>query len=380
MKHRVWRAAPGVDRRCIWVQAARPTPSSCWAGAGAFGAAAGAVTLHLLASHALPPTTGDLAVLLIPAALATLALAFGTGLWLGRRRLAATKPPSSPTASRASPWSGTRCSTPRNGPGRRSAASPCCWTAPRPAPRCSTKRHHLLAWSRGFAALAEVPEAALHAGLPLADLVRLQPSSPTRKLSRHGIESGVAGAARRKHGDGSHVEDRWAPGAAGGMLLTCRPAAPPRQAVPFSARRPGGPAARRRCAPAATAAGGVSPPATPPPPGWRRMRSAGSCQLRLQDLAEALLVVEIAARAGDLATLGWHASPGLPQRAAAGWTACRASRPDPPVTRAALLDGSIQPCAPKGNSARLPGALPTGRSLPQTACTSGTIHPHYLLG
>ena len=162
-----------------------------------------------------------------------------------------------------------------------------------------------------------MPEAALHAGLPLADLVRLQPSSPTRKLSRHGIESGVAGAARRQRGDGSHVEDRWAPGAEGGMLLTCRPAAPPRQAVPLSA---GDLAAlceeevrtRLPRLQAAIAAGDAAA---------ARMEAHAirgvAASFGLEDLAETLLAVEIAARAGDLAAL-LSASPGLPQRAEAG--------------------------------------------------------------
>ena len=155
------------------------------------------------------------------------------------------------------------------------------------------------------------------AGLPLADLVRLQPARPDAEAvaARHRIRR--RRAARRQRGDGSHVEDRWAPGAEGGMLLTCRPAAPPRQAVPLSARDLAAlceEEVRTRLPrlQAAIAAGDAAA---------ARMEAHAirgvAASFGLQDLAEALLEVEIAARAGDLATL-LAASAGLPQRAEAG--------------------------------------------------------------
>jgi PAS domain-containing protein len=286
-------------------------------GAGAFGAAVWGVTLHLLALDATPPTSGRLAVLLIPAALATMALAFGAGLWLGRRRLAATEAAiiAAGQSRLATVQTEMRHAAERAAAEKRRIALLLDSAAPGAA--LFDEFHQLLAWSRGFAALAEVPEAALHAGLPLADLVRLQPSSPTRKLSRHGIESGVAGAARRQCGDGSHVEDRWAPGAEGGMLLTCRPAAPPRRAVPLSA---GDLAAlceeevrtRLPRLQAAIAAGDANAA------GMEAHAIRGvAASFGLEDLAETLLAVESAARAGDLAAL-LSASPGLPQRAELG--------------------------------------------------------------
>ncbi|WP_431270340.1 hypothetical protein [Dankookia sp. P2] len=120
--------------------------------------------------------------------LGTMMLAFGTGLWLGRRRLAAME--AALTAAGQSRLA--MLEDERHRAVERAAAETRRITllldSAAPGAALFDAQHRLLAWSRGFAALAEVAEAALHAGLPLADLVRLQPASPTRKLSRHGIE------------------------------------------------------------------------------------------------------------------------------------------------------------------------------------------------
>ncbi|MFC7474500.1 Hpt domain-containing protein [Dankookia sp. GCM10030260] len=283
----------------------------------AFGAAVWGVTLHLLALDARPPAVTNLAVLLVPAALATFVAAFGAGLWLGDRRQAIR------TAAVAAAGQSRLAMVQHE---MHAAAERAALEKQRiallldsaaPGAALFDAAHHLLAWSRGFAALAEVPEGALQPGLPLADLVRLQPAGLTRKLSRHGIEAGIAGAARRQLGDGSHVEDRWAPGAEGGMLLTCRLAEPPRQAVPLSTA-----ALAALCEEEvrtrlprlgiAITAGDVAAV---------RMEAHAirgvAASFGLDALAAALLVVETAARAGDLGALA-AASNGLPDLAEDG--------------------------------------------------------------
>ncbi|WP_431270339.1 Hpt domain-containing protein [Dankookia sp. P2] len=101
------------------------------------------------------------------------------------------------------------------------------------------------------------------------------------------------------------------------MLLTCRPAAPPRQSVPLSATdlaalceeevRTRLPRLQAAIAAGDTAAARMEAHA---------IRGVAA-SFGLDDLAEALLSVEAAARAGDRETLA-AASPGLPQRAEAG--------------------------------------------------------------
>lgn len=277
------------------------------AGAAAFGVAIWTVTLRLLALRATLPAMPELLLLLIPAACATLALAFGTGLWFGRRH-----PAGAALRMRRLAMDGGLPAAKPAPPGAGCAALPPEEVAPGAA--LFDTQHRLLAWSRGFAALAEVPETALRPGMPLADLVRLQPPSQTRKLSRHGIESGIPGAARRQRGDGSQVEDRWAPAEKGGMLLTCRPARPPGQRMPLSATELAALCgeevlSRLPRLQAAVAAGDAAA---------ARMEAHAlrgvAAGFGLEDLAEALLAVEQAARAGDLEQLT-AASSALPQRA-----------------------------------------------------------------
>jgi PAS domain-containing protein/HPt (histidine-containing phosphotransfer) domain-containing protein len=283
--------------------------------AGAFGALLWTVMLHLLAKGGVP-ATDRLVLLLLPAALASIALGFGCGFWVGRRR----RIEKDMTIAAAAQTQAAKIEADLHRAAERAEAETrriaLLLDSAAPGAALFDATHRLLAWSRGFAALVEVPDAALHPGLILADLVRLQPASPTRKMSRHGIESGVAGAARRQRGDGSHVEDRWSPGAEGGMLLTCRPAEAPRQAMPLSAS-----ALAALCAEevrtrlprlqAAIVAGDAAA---------ARMEAhairgvAGS--FGLDALAEALLTLETAARAGDLTALA-AASAGLPQLAEA---------------------------------------------------------------
>lgn len=289
--------------------------------AGAFGALLWTVMLHLLSKGGLP-STDRLVPLLLPAALGSIALGFGCGLWIGRRRrmaqdmaiAAAGQAQAAQAAQAARIQADLHRAAERAEAETRRVALLMDTAAPGAA--LFDAAHRLMAWSRGFAALVEVPDVALHPGLTLAELVRLQPASPTRKMSRHGIESGIAGAARRQRGDGSHVEDRWSPAAEGGMLLTCRPAEAPRRGVPLSAR-----ALAALCEEevrtrlprlqAAVAAGDAAA---------ARMEAhairgvAGS--FGLDALAEALLTLETAARAGDLAALV-AASAGLPQLAEA---------------------------------------------------------------
>ncbi|TDH64561.1 hypothetical protein E2C06_01050 [Dankookia rubra] len=286
-------------------------------GAAAFGALAWAVTLHVLALGPLPSSILDLGIRLIPTVLCSMVLAFGAGLWFGRRRLAVVEAAlgAASQARFAAVQDELQHAAVRAEAETRRIALLLDSAAPGAA--LFDGQHCLSAWSQGFAALAEVPEAALQAGLPLADLVRLQPASPTGKLSRHGIESGIAGAARRQRRDGSHVEDRWEPEAGGGMLLTCRPAAPPRQATPFSAADLAAlckeEVRTRMPRLQAAIAAGDAPAARLEAHAIRGVAAS----FGLDDLAETLLVVETAARAGDLAKLA-TASPGLPQCAEAG--------------------------------------------------------------
>lgn len=294
--------------------------------AGGFVAAVWGVTMHLLFLDAPPLSMGQLLLLLVPAVLATLALAFGGGLWFAGRRPAGAQEAvtaagqSRPAVMQNQPHAAAERDEAET---RRIDLLLDCAA---PGAALFDTQHRLLAWSRGFAGLAEVPEAALHPGLPLADLVRLQPASQTAKLSRHGIESGVAGAARRQRGDGSHVEDRWTPAAEGGTLLACRLAELQHQAGPLSAydlaalceeevrtRLP-------RLQAAITARDAVA----------ARMEAHAirgvAASFGLEDLAEALLALETAARAGDFDRLA-AAGSGLPELAGAALR--RLARPAP---------------------------------------------------
>ncbi|MFZ4408113.1 MAG: Hpt domain-containing protein [Paracraurococcus sp.] len=264
--------------------------------------------LHLLARD----TVADvdrLALLLLPGALGCVAIGFGCGIWLGQRQRAEQA-----AIAAAGQAHLAMVKSELHGAAERAEAETrriaLLVDSAAPGAALFDDGHRLLAWSRGFAELAEVAESALHPGLPLADLVRQQPSSPTRKLSRHGIESGVPGAARRQRGDGSQVEDRWAPGAGGGTLLTCRPAVVTPQATPLSmdslaalceeevrTRLP-----RLQAAIAAGDAQAVRMEA-------HAIRGVAA-SFGLEPLAAALLTVETAARAGDMAAAA-AAAPGL---------------------------------------------------------------------
>ena len=283
------------------------------AGAVSLGAVAWGAAPWLLALDAAPPALAPAPghpALLILAALGTTGLGFGSGFWFGRRRQAemAAAILAAGQSRLAALQAEMQLAAERATAERHRIALLLESAAPGAALFDAAQR--LLAWSQGFAALAEVPEAALQPGLALADLVRLQPASPTRRLSRHGIEAGIAGAARRQRGDGSHVEDRWSPGAEGRMLLTCRAADPPRRAVPLSAA-----ALAALCEEEVrTRLPRLETAITAGDAAAARMEAHAirgvAASFGLDPLAAALLVVETAARAGDLVALA-AASGGL---------------------------------------------------------------------
>lgn len=193
--------------------------------AGAFGVVLwGAPLLFLPAG----PSSLRGAILFLPSVIGTLALAFGCGVWVGRRRR--SREDGSALAAGQSRLVmlqvQLRQATERAKAEERRIAR--LLETAGPGAALLDPGHRLLAWNRGFAALFEVPEHALLPGLSLTELVGLQPSGERRRLPLRGIEAGVSGAARRRRGDGSQVEDRWQPAPEGDVLLTCTPVAPAR--------------------------------------------------------------------------------------------------------------------------------------------------------
>ena len=296
-----------------WVLGRPPHAVAVLGSVGAFGALLWAVPLYVLGPTPQPVQLTTL----LPVALCGAAVAFATGLWIGRHRRSRAEVAVLAAGQSRLAMVESQMTLAAERAATEAHRIALLLDSAAPGAALFDATHRLLAWSRGFAALAEVPEAGLMAGLPLADLVRLQPASPTRKLSRHGIESGVPGATLRQRGDGTHVEDRWSPGAEGGTLLTCRQAEAPRQAPPLTADALAAlceEEVRTRLPRLQAAIAAGNSVAT-------RMEAHAirgvAASFGLDALAEALLVLERSARAGDLSGLA-AASVDLPRLAEAG--------------------------------------------------------------
>src|SRR4051794_34484340 len=124
----------------------------------ALGAVLWGAPLYVLAPDA-QPAAARFAILLLPSVLATIMLAFAIGFWLGRRRRALQAAPVLAASQ-------SRLAAEQMAAEQRRIALLLDCAAPGAA--LFDAGQHLVAWNRGFAALPEVPEAALHPGLPLA--------------------------------------------------------------------------------------------------------------------------------------------------------------------------------------------------------------------
>ncbi|MDO9711303.1 Hpt domain-containing protein [Paracraurococcus lichenis] len=277
--------------------------------AGTGGMILWTVPLLLLGTD-VPDAPLRLATLLLPSVLATAALALGCGAWLGRsgRAERAVEGPSAAQPPVAPPQEPLRPALERKAREERRVALLLDAAAPGAALFDAARR--LVAWNAGFAALAEVPPAALARGLPLAELILLQSADEHRRMSPRFVEAGIAGAARRRHRDGGAVEDRWRPGEDGEMLLTCTPVADagsgPSTSTELSSLCEEEVRTRLPRLQAAIATGDAV--AVRVEAHAIRGVAAG---FGLGALAEALGSLEAAARAGDLVALA-AASPGLP--------------------------------------------------------------------
>jgi len=249
------------------------------------------------------PSAERLAMLMLPSLLGAAGLAFLSGIWLGRRRRAQEDGEvlAAGQSRLALAQTQARLAAERAATAERRIAALMDLAGPGAA--LFDAKGALFAWNRGFAALAEVPEAALHAGLPLAELARLQPAGPGRRLPVSGLTAGIATAAQRQRSDGSRVEDRWTPWPTGEVLLACTPMAAPRTSGALSQ--------------AALAALCEEEVRSRLPRLQAAVASGDAVQARaeahairgvaagfgMEALARALCTVEEAARAGDLAAM-----------------------------------------------------------------------------
>lgn len=80
----------------------------------------------------------------------------------------------------------------------------------------------LVSWTRGFAALAAVPDKIMASGNAIGQVIGQQPTDAAQRMPLDRLLEGVAGAGTRQREDGSLVEDRWTPLPDGSLLLSCR--------------------------------------------------------------------------------------------------------------------------------------------------------------
>jgi len=177
---------------------------------GAFWAIAVAVVAH-----------GVTSIVLMAPALATVALAFSTGLWLGGRGIEEVR--ATAESRRALAEAQQRLAAARQDRAQRQMRLLLEQVAP--AAVLFDGDGRMVAWSRSFATIAEVPGETMATGTGIAELVRQQSADPNFRLPLDGLLSGAAGSATRRRSDGAEVGYAWMPLPDGSLLLTGTPVA-----------------------------------------------------------------------------------------------------------------------------------------------------------